>query len=76
VSGAQHEWVLNGLNHAMRDTRPYPEITTIDVEFPRSADNEKFNPWFVTAGMFQDDPLLEAMLQELYALRDTPETVE
>jgi hypothetical protein len=56
-------------------------MTTIDVDVPEirqavSSDIQESarNPWLSMAGMFKDDPALEEMLKEIYALRNAPET--
>ena len=56
------------------------EMTTIEVNAPDithddSSETKKSvrNPWLSMAGMFKDDPALEEMLEEIYALRHAPE---
>lgn len=63
------ERLRDDLKHWLETT----EFTTIDVPVTKSED-EKSDTWLKTAGMFEDDPMLEPMLREIYSLRDLPES--
>jgi len=45
------------------------EITTIEVAAPDASTGREANPWLATAGSFADDPALEPMLSDIYAVR-------
>ena len=47
---------------------------SIGREFSLEAQGNSRNPWLRMAGMFKDDPALEEMLEEIYALRPAPES--
>jgi len=67
--GRTREEALRQLKRVLEHWLVEAETTTIEVEFPVSTDGRKLNPWLATAGMFQNDPLLEPMLAEIYATR-------
>jgi hypothetical protein len=48
---------------------PKTEITTVSVEYP-AAQEAPPDPGLEKAGLFADDPSLDALLEEIYAARD------
>jgi predicted RNase H-like HicB family nuclease len=52
------------------------EITTINIVTPTGQEKAEQNPWLATAGIFANDPTLEAMLDEIYAARAAERLVE
>jgi len=73
--GDTRDEALSRLRRALRNWLDRTEITSIDVDFPKSK-GDRQNPWLVTAGMFADDPMSERMLKEIYSLRDMPDQSE
>ena len=85
--GESRSEALTDLQHVLRDWLRSAEITTIDVDSPgvepgtllfsqeasSGSQGDSHNPWLRTAGMFKDDPVLDEMLQDIYALRDAEE---
>ena len=74
--GKTQREALSQLKSILQNWLETTEITTIDVELPKTDQHHTRNPWLATAGMFEDDPMLESMLNEIYALRTPPETLE
>ncbi len=79
--GDNRDEALLDLKRLLEDWLRSAEMTTIDVDAPEirrdvsSAPQESsINPWLSMAGMFKDDPALEEMLDEIYALRNAPES--
>jgi hypothetical protein len=54
---------------AIRQALPKTEITTVSVEYP-AAQEAPPDPGLEKAGLFADDPSLDALLEEIYAARD------
>jgi len=73
--GNTRDEALTQLRDTLRDWLGQTEITSIDVDLPKSEENRQ-NPWLATAGMFADDPTPEPMVREIYSLRDMPEPSE
>ncbi len=73
--GSTRDEALTQLGDTLRDWLGQTEITSTDVDLPKSEENRQ-NPWLATAGMFADDPTLEPMVREIYSLRDMPEPSE
>ena len=67
---------LSHLKTALEDWLVETEITTIEVAMPERGDGRRLNPWFMTAGIFADDPALEPMLREIYAAREAERPTE
>lgn len=64
VAGATREEALAGLREALRKRLAKVEIVPLEIDLPENA-----NPWVRFAGMFQDDPLFDEVLQEMEADR-------
>ncbi|RLC20795.1 MAG: hypothetical protein DRI57_03975 [Deltaproteobacteria bacterium] len=74
--GNTRDEALAQLGNTCRNCLSGTEITSIDVEFPKS-EGDRQNPWLATAGMLADDPMPEPMiLRETYSLRYIPEPSE
>lgn len=67
VSGAEREQTLEAARDAIAEAVAMNELAIIDV--PVEGEPES-NPWLETGGAFADDPILEPMLEEIYAARD------
>ena len=74
--GKTQREALNQLKNILQDWLETTEITTIDVELPKIEQHQRLNPWLATAGMFENDPMLETMLEEIYSLRNSTESLE
>lgn len=84
-TGQSRQEALTDLKHLLHDWLRSAEITTIEIDAPNvgpfshpasNSQERSGNPWLTTAGMFKDDPGLDDMLQEIYALRDTSASEE
>ena len=64
--GGTRDEALEQLRNTLYDWLSRTEITSIDVDFPKS-ERDTQNPWITTAGMFADDPTLEPMVREIYS---------
>ena len=67
--GANRTEALKQLRMMLQEWADTTEITSIDVECSKKEYN-KPNPWLATAGIFEDDPMLEPMLHDIYSSRD------
>ena len=67
AQGHTREEVLQNVRVAIEEALADMEITTVEVNVPSRPTTS--NPWLETAGMFQDDPLFDAMLAEVAAYR-------
>ncbi len=79
--GDNRDEALLDLKRLLEDWLHSAEMTTIEVETSVMRQNvlsetekNSLNPWLRMAGIFKDDPVLEEMLEEIYALRKSPET--
>jgi len=64
-SGENRDETIHAIEQAIRATLTNSEVIYIDIpEAPQ------MNPWLASAGLFTDDPTLEPMLEEIYALRE------
>ncbi len=69
--GGTRNEALEQLRETLRDWLDRTEITSINVDIPKSRAANRQNPWLATAGMFADDPMLEPMLREIYSFRES-----
>ncbi len=67
-TGNTRNEALAHLESALRDRLERTEVTSIDIDFPKT-EGKRQNPWLATAGIFADDPQLEHILKEIYSLR-------
>jgi len=70
AEGRTRDEALVRLRTLLEDRLVDTELTTIDIPGPDSSDGDDENAWLATAGVFADDPLLEPLLQDIYAARD------
>ena len=64
AAGATRQEALAKLREALRKRLSEVEIVPLEMDLPEDA-----NPWVRFAGMFEDDPLFEEVLQEIEADR-------
>ncbi len=64
VAGATREEALAKLRAALRRRLSEVEIVPLEIDLP-----ENTNPWVRFAGMFQDDPLFDEIVEEMEADR-------
>ncbi len=64
VDAATREEALTRLREALRQRLTEVEIVPLDIDLPENA-----NPWLRFAGMFQDDPLFDEVVEEMEADR-------
>ena len=64
ATGATREEVLARLRRILRDRLSKAEIVPLEVDAPEEA-----HPWAKFAGMFQDDPLFDQVVEDIRAYR-------
>lgn len=64
AAGATRDEALAKLREALRKRLSEVEVVPLDIDLPANA-----NPWARFAGMFQDDPLFDEVLEEMEADR-------
>ncbi len=79
--GKTRDEALDRLKNVIEEWLAETEMTTIEVDTPASGSKSTLNPglqnpWLTTAGIFKDDPLLNPMLHQIYAARDTEKQAE
>jgi predicted RNase H-like HicB family nuclease len=64
AKGETREIALQNIQQLLTDRLSHSEIVTLKIDSPRST-----HPWMQFAGMFQDDPQFEEMLDDIQTYR-------